>query len=114
MGMVAASMLPNGNSSSPKRQEQGGQQRSVAAPAGPVVPLPNNNLGKDNRNSLTKVCMHLTLSLFLFLSLSLLNKTRRLINLQKEDTSGGKGAASAGSVQERVKDPKVRESVILN
>ena len=53
-------------------------------------------------------------SLSLSLSLSLLNKTRRLINLQKEDTSGGKGAASAGSVQERVKDPKVRESVILN
>ena len=68
MVMVAASMLPNGNSSSPKRQEQGGQQRSVAAPAGPVVPLPNNNLAKDNRNSLTKVCMHLSLSLSLSLS----------------------------------------------
>ena len=44
------------------------QQRSVAAPAGPVVPLPNNNLAKDNRNSLTKVCMHLSLSLSLSLS----------------------------------------------
>lgn len=33
-------------------------------------------------------------------------------NLQKEESSGGKGAASAaGGVQERVKDPKVRESV---
>jgi len=109
MGMVAASMLPNGNSSSPKRQEQGGQQRSVAAPAGPVVPLPNNNLAKDNRNSLTKVCMHLSLSL----SLSPLNKTRCQINLQKEENSGGKGAASGGA-QERVKDPKVRESVTPN
>lgn len=71
MGMVAASiMLPNGNSSSPKRQEQGGgQQRNVAAPAGAAVPLPNN-LAKDNRNSLTKVCICMHASLSLFLSLS--------------------------------------------
>jgi len=86
MGMVTASMLPNGNSSSPKRQEQGGQHRSVAAPAGPVVPLPSNNLAKDNRNSLTK----------------------------KEETSGGKGAASAGIVQERVKDPKTLRRLAQN
>jgi len=103
-------MLPNGNSSSPKRQEQGGQQRSVAAPAGPVVPLPNNNLAKDNRNSLTKVCMHLSLSLSLSPSLSLLPQQNKMPNLQKEETSSGKGAASAGGVQERVKDPKVRVS----
>jgi hypothetical protein len=112
MGMVAASiMLPNGNSSSPKRQEQGGgQQRNVAAPAGAAVPLPNN-LAKDNRNSLTKVCiicMHACFSL----SLSLPPEQNKMPNLQKEESSGGKGAASAaGGVQERVKDPKVREPV---
>ncbi|XP_066333419.1 transcription factor TGAL7-like [Miscanthus floridulus] len=66
-------------------QEQGGQQRSVAAPAGPVVPLPNNNLAKDNRNSLTK----------------------------KEENSGGKGAASGGA-QERVKDPKTLRRLAQN
>lgn len=110
MGMVAASiMLPNGNSSSsPKRQEQGGgQQRNVVAPAGAAVPLPNN-LAKDNRNSLTKVCicMHAALSL------SPSPEQNKMPNLQKEESSGGKGAASAaGGVQERVKDPKVRESV---
>jgi len=55
--------------------------------------------------------MHASLSLSL--SLSPLNKTRCQINLQKEENSGGKGAASGGA-QERVKDPKVRESVTPN
>ncbi|KAJ1253856.1 hypothetical protein BS78_K171100 [Paspalum vaginatum] len=50
IGMVAA-MLPNGNSSSPKRQEQGGQ-RSIAAP--PAASVPSPNIAKENRSSLTK------------------------------------------------------------
>jgi hypothetical protein len=80
------------------------QQRSVAAPAGPVVPLPNNNLAKDNRNSLTKVCMHL--------SLSPLNKTRCQINLQKEENSGGKGAASGGAQnREAARKSRLRKKV---
>ncbi|CAN6204049.1 unnamed protein product [Urochloa humidicola] len=50
MGMVAA-MLPNGNSASPKIQEQGGQ-RSAAPPPAPTVALPNS--AKETRGSLTK------------------------------------------------------------
>ncbi|KAF8650192.1 hypothetical protein HU200_064047 [Digitaria exilis] len=48
MSTVAA-MLPNGNSSSPKRQEQGGQR---SAPPAPAVPSPNS--GKETRSGLTK------------------------------------------------------------
>ncbi|KAJ1253854.1 hypothetical protein BS78_K171100 [Paspalum vaginatum] len=55
IGMVAA-MLPNGNSSSPKRQEQGGQ-RSIAAP--PAASVPSPNIAKENRSSLTKTLRRL-------------------------------------------------------
>ncbi|WVZ64036.1 hypothetical protein U9M48_013615 [Paspalum notatum var. saurae] len=50
MSMVAA-MLPNGNSSSPKRQEQGAQRSIAAAPAASV---PSPNIVMENRSSLTK------------------------------------------------------------
>jgi len=63
MGMVAA-MLPNGNSSPPKRQEQGGQRSPAVPPPAPTVALPNS--AKETKSSLSK----------------------------KEATSGGKGATS--------------------
>lgn len=49
MGMVAA--MPNGNSSPPKRQEQGGQ-RSPAVPPAPTVALLTS--AKETKSSLTK------------------------------------------------------------
>ena len=64
MGMVAA-MLPNGNSSPPKRQEQGGQRSPAVPPPAPTVALPNS--AKETKSSLSKVSIYASLSLSLAL-----------------------------------------------
>ena len=64
MGMVAA-MLPNGNSSPPKRQEQGGQRSPAVPPPAPTVALPNS--AKETKSSLSKVSIYASLSLALFI-----------------------------------------------
>jgi hypothetical protein len=64
MGMVAA-MQPNGNSSPPKRHDQGGQRSPAVPPPAPTVALPNS--AKETKSSLNKVSIYTSLSLSLVL-----------------------------------------------